>query len=713
MGILILILVVLLGSPFTAHATRYWVAPGGSDATSCASVDGDADPGVYRATPQGGIACLASGDTLTIKSGTYTGTTATINGMPSGTVVSNTIIEGDPSSAVGCAIAHTCPTIIQRSGPGTTTPSIMYLWDLSYITIRKLDFDGSTQPTIHPLRVGGTSHHILFEDIETREAGDASTGVNGILTEPSTSFITINRMNSHHNGQTTTPLGHGGYFQGDDHLIMNSWFHHNSNLGMQCYNSKTTSGGRADRCTITGNLFEDNTTSGLAMEGYDDVFTRNIVRNNTASGVLAGYGGVDRIKIYNNAIYNNGGASGISLGHINGTALNAEVKNNIIIGHTTEVTIGINVVGSVLSHNACASADSCGTTGKVTIAAFTDCLVSDGNPTQKAGSSCLGFGTNVGLPYNGSGPEVGPEEVPLYSSCEVPNGQPTKVRLRFTNNVNPPMLPASGVTGVTVRKNGASNPVLSFTRIGDNQYDLAMTNSQISTDVVDLSIVAGTTNLTDSALIGGTINQPFLTTLTNTSCTNNLAAGSSHTFTQADYELHDLQGDEAAPTILPYGYASTGAAENFINYKVRPLGRIRVRISMVCGVANCPDSSFYPYVSTGGAYAKVLDDFSVNDIKMVGVLQGLSLPGNGSATTCQLSTGGTCIPGGIVFTSNAIPNIAGLNVGYKTELEYGFELSASASGYFDIRLHLEDGTALTTYTNIPRLMVEPVAAGGL
>jgi len=62
-----LLALLLAGS---AEATTYWVDDtGGSDGNACSSVDGDTDPGTYRATINGGAACLSTGDTLIVKPG--------------------------------------------------------------------------------------------------------------------------------------------------------------------------------------------------------------------------------------------------------------------------------------------------------------------------------------------------------------------------------------------------------------------------------------------------------------------------------------------------------------------------------------------------------------------------------------------------------------------------------------------------------------------
>src|SRR5207244_4479354 len=52
----------------------YWVSTTGNNNNSCQSASGTADPSVYKRDltgPNGGISCMAPGDTLKIKGGTY------------------------------------------------------------------------------------------------------------------------------------------------------------------------------------------------------------------------------------------------------------------------------------------------------------------------------------------------------------------------------------------------------------------------------------------------------------------------------------------------------------------------------------------------------------------------------------------------------------------------------------------------------------------
>lgn len=75
-------------------AVEYFVATTGSDSNSCTAARNGNSP---KLTIPAGISCLSSGDTLTVKAGTYTG--QQIFNPPPGTASAYTVIQGDPSGA--------------------------------------------------------------------------------------------------------------------------------------------------------------------------------------------------------------------------------------------------------------------------------------------------------------------------------------------------------------------------------------------------------------------------------------------------------------------------------------------------------------------------------------------------------------------------------------------------------------------------------------
>lgn len=696
--------ILFLAITTPAHATRYWVATTGSDANACASIDGDADPGVYKASVQSAEACLSSGDTLTIKGGTYNATSARIRNIPSGTVGNPTIIEGDPSDSEGCAITSTCSTILKPTG--TNTNSLIN--GVSHVIIRKIDFDHQgVSNNSYPLRIMGTCTDVLIEDVELHSTLiSTSGGASGIMVEYYCTFVTLRRIHSHDNGST---LGshHGAYIQGDDVTIEHSWFHDNGNGGLQFYNSWPDSDGRADRAILRYSIVEDNVVGpGVAAESNDCVIHNNIIRRNGSSsgaGIALGYGGSLRCQVFNNVIYANASGSGTGLIFGNyGSASNGSAKNNIIFGHATEVLVNANSTGVTLSHNACSASDSCGSTSKLTISAITACTVSTTDFTQKAGSSCIDTGTSVGLAYNGSAPDIGPHETFTFASCEVPSDSTSSIRITFNNNLHPPL---QTPTTFTARKNGSSN-VLSgaATVVGDNVVNLPLTDSYAGGDTADISWSSG--SLSDSALIGGTSNQPFLTILSNQSCTNNAAGAPSFTLTQADFEYHGVYGLEASPDVR--------GAENATTYTVVKGGAARIRISVVCAVADCAPVGLYLYYAQGGAYAVVPNEFASGNVAFCGsTYTGSLIPSNGAVTTNQLSTSGTFVAGGVIFSSQATPTVT-LDNGNKTELEYCVRFDTDATGDYTFRLYNQEDYALSTYSHTPTVtVISAQALGGM
>jgi hypothetical protein len=75
-----------------AHAATYYVATTGSNANTCAQAKAQNTP---LLTIPAGVKCLAGGDTLIIKAGTYVG--QEIKNPPAGSLSAYTVIKGDPS----------------------------------------------------------------------------------------------------------------------------------------------------------------------------------------------------------------------------------------------------------------------------------------------------------------------------------------------------------------------------------------------------------------------------------------------------------------------------------------------------------------------------------------------------------------------------------------------------------------------------------------
>jgi hypothetical protein len=710
--ILVLLAVMLWASP--AFATTYYVSKTasngyavGSNANSCAQAQNKATPKntIIGSATAAVEDCVIGGDTVIVNQGTYTNEMLNI---PGGSASGHTIIMAEVASARPLIVVDK-PSA--KRGVYCTTGAAC-----SYITIQGFDITGYDGVKLNGDSTLGYPHHVHL--------------INNIIHDT----VNVGWIVS------TSNMG----YLGGDHLIQgNEWY--NIGIGTPGYApGMNTIYNPGNRTIVEKNRFH-NVGNAVAIWHSGKYLQNIIVRYNQCYDIglksvdtwMVGYGGFACVgvstpggghKIHNNTIWNFEGNTGSSAININPQWDDAglgkvEVDHNSFyqFAHGTSYAVRQQATGGgpyLIRNNIAISAgqgfvggtQSGNRTTGTASAIWTD--PTNGVLTLKAGSAAIDAGASIGGASNGS-PDQGAYETPAFSACEVKNGEPTKVYFRFMNNVRPPMSPASGVAGVTFRRNTANNAPTSFVRSTDNEYYAVITTSQSAGETIDMSINPATTNLTDSSLNGGSRNQPFVSTITNQSCTNNLGGAPVHTYTQARYELHGWRGSEDAPDILPHGFLSTGVAENFPNYKVYPGSKLRVRLAVVCGVVDCPKTTFRPYFSTGGAYAPITDDFSVNDIKMCGIPSGTDMPTNASPTTNQLSTGGTFVPGGIVFTANDVPEIAGLNVGYKTEMEYCMEIDADASGYFDLRLYLDSGAALNVFAVTPRLAVVPVSAGGM
>jgi hypothetical protein len=676
-------------SAWAAGASRY-LSTSGSDANSCAASTNIATP---KLTFASALSCMAAGDTLYIRTGTYAATIGTL-------------IPGGVSSTVRTVIsAYNNETVSVTMGGSTHG---IYITNKDNITLHGIDWNrGGGTNTSNAIKLESNVNNVTISGpvpvngvykCKVRGAGNVGLNVQGVDTNIHIKYceITANGQNA-----TVAPYAHGAYFQRVTGLLIEgNYFHGNGCYQFQIYPYTQNAVVRGNRIRNSGTTAVCTSLVNLANSGH--LIERNIFEKDSGTGGKAlrlqyGNGGApSNMTIRNNTFYGPF-ADCVWLSDTNPISTGNLIINNILLGCTSPITnLGTNT-------------DTTNRKTGTASAIFKSVTPGSYDLTIKAGSVTIGAGTATVLPAN-STTDQGAHEVPLFSNCEVKVGEPTRVYFRFINNTKPPIQPASGVLGVTFRRNGANNVATSFTRAVDNEYYAVITTSMVGGETIDMSINPATTNLTDTASIGGTANQPFVNTVTNQACTNNLGGAPAHTYTQVAYEHHYYRGPEDAPTVIPYGIAD---GLNFPNLRIGAGGKVRTDFVIKCGGANCPDAAFHPYVSVaGGSYERILDDFSSHEIKMCGLIEGSDIPENGSPSTNKTATTGTFVVGGIVFTANVIPTIVGLNNGYKTELEYCFAFSPAASGNYDVRLYLEDGTALNAYTFTPRYIVDPPASGG-
>lgn len=636
------------------------------------------------------IAAMVAGDTILVRAGTYDDRISFVNRTGS-------------SGARRTFKAYPGETVTFRS---TTTSSYgLLLSSSTYITIQDLTIDGVNSITPQSNRIEGDStNEILIENVVFKNWIDG----NGLYID-SGSNITLRRTTYQDNGDYTTCADgkrqYGLYVHdGTNVVIENSVFIGNASAGIHLYPGPFT-GVTVRRNDIHGN----SRCSQVVIGGM-------IVAADSSGGNITG------VKIYENIIYSNpgntsqGNGGGIRLYASGGrTQVGTEIYRNTIYNNlnNTGDAYGINVQagpsGTIIKNNHVVANGSgqilnAGTgtvqSGNRTTGTLTDCTVSTTNFTQKAGSACAGAGVADGLPVNSSVPDIGAFQTFGFAFCEVPVSAPNTIQVTFTSNVGGL---GDVLTTFTARANTVNNPLSgSASKIGDTIISLPVSSGYLPGDSADISWSSG--GLTDAIGIGGTLHQPFLQTLTNQSCTNNSGGAGTHVFTLETYEFHGVHGPEATTDIR--------GAENVANYEVVRGGAFRVRVAVKCSVSDCPPTGFYPYYSTDGVnYIIIPNVFDSGNIGFCGSYYTNIGVEDRTITTNQLSTAGTFVPGGVLLYAVAIPTISGLNVGYKTELEYCIALDDDATGVLYIQLRQQNGGSVAASVTPKITVINPMGSG--
>ncbi len=121
--------------------------------------------------------------------------------------------------------------------------------------------------------------------------------------------------------------------------------------------------------------------------------------------------GINGLKIYNNVIDTSyQGSTGIAVTMDGVTLTNLEIKNNVIMNETTGVYLGPGVINPVVSWNNFWNVTN-KTTGNGNMSVNPQFIASgnryDTYYTLSPGSPLIDAGTNVGLPFQGSAPDIG------------------------------------------------------------------------------------------------------------------------------------------------------------------------------------------------------------------------------------------------------------------------------------------------------------------
>jgi hypothetical protein len=239
-----------------------------------------------------GLKCLASGDTLTIRAGTYVER------------INNTIPSGVSDAARTTIQAASGETVMLQP---TVAGSIITIATRAYITVRNLILDGTNIPptgNISGVDIRNQTHHVTLQGLEIRNML-RGTGV-GAPTD--SHHIIVSGGSIHHLTGEGGRLGfHGFYFKAPNSLIENMTIYEVTGNGMQIFDAQSKP---FSNITIRNNvLFNTGMTSKgdgdkgihLGCSGSNILIYNNVIYNWRGAGIR--YCG-SNVALYNNTFYN-------------------------------------------------------------------------------------------------------------------------------------------------------------------------------------------------------------------------------------------------------------------------------------------------------------------------------------------------------------------------------------------------------------------------
>lgn len=486
----VILLCVLL--PSAAHAAEYYISTSGNDTTGTGAIDNP-----WR-TLTSSAAKVACGDTLYIRGGTYT-------------------TEGRPTFTQDCAessrlVVRNYPgelPILQWSNRQNTSTGIQFT-SAERITLQGIELysgynikiDVGTRLIFRFLRI----HHMGSDGIQRGTVGGCYQ-------------CTVEYSELYDNGDYTLCSGaqagplcnqiHGMYLSGQEWTIVHNLIYDNLAYGIQ------TNGMSAAKCTFAG----DNPNY-CAFSGTIANNTFAYQRNRAGIVLWNESTTPEAVTIKNNIFYENSQqvsteAQGIKVtddaGVHTGTVIQFNIAYATVSGNTAFMGGGT-CSGCTISDNCPATqTGNCGTAPTFTNAPST--VPASPDFTLTASSSAIDAGTSVtGILCNGTCDVGAFESLGGFSSATLDS---TLLDVTLLMNLNTPVLPSSAITGFTVSCTGSDcgTPVVaSASRHPTSDGVIRLTISGIGGSGVcavgqtwTVSYSGG--NVTDSALIGNTLNQ--------------------------------------------------------------------------------------------------------------------------------------------------------------------------------------------------------------
>jgi hypothetical protein len=284
----VVVLGSLLAAPFGEAAT-YYAAKTGSDSNSCIQAQSVATP---KLTIAGGLACLAAGDTLIIKAGTY------LEGIDE-----KQIVSGRSSSAWTTIQAAPHETVILRPFRGVgASGNVMYVNRKANVKIEGLVLDGGFVSG-QGIYVNTGSNNIVMQNLEVKGAPGNCIAIQG-----GTNSTQVVNSKIHDCGADR--LDHGIYLTGSNNLVEGNEIYNISGHGIHLWSKFSPEN---NNNVIRYNYIHDNGSRGILIgSGKSNVAHDNTVRNNGTKtregGIAIGNKGPTDNHVYNNTIYANAGA---------------------------------------------------------------------------------------------------------------------------------------------------------------------------------------------------------------------------------------------------------------------------------------------------------------------------------------------------------------------------------------------------------------------
>jgi parallel beta-helix repeat protein len=391
-GIGLVLLLMLVPPP--AWATFYWVSPAGNNGNACSAIDSTSastDPGTYRQSIGSGSGCLAPGDTLMVKSGTYNEAPS----FPGGT--------GESTRKIYQA-QNQLGVIVQPGGNYTITSS--------WITIQGFVFNGAD---ISISTDASNGLHVRLQNGEVRNAPSSCIFGGG----GSPQYLELINMHVHHCGladqcnpahPTFTGECHGIYISSHNNLIDGGNWHDCSNLyGGYCLH--LYSGGWS-HSTVRNVTIHDNVGPACgSFYGTNNDYYNNVFYNNRGGFIVND----SNSRYFNNTISGNNVSGGGNVGFSMSGGSSNQFRNNIIYGNNGGSHEGS--VSGTSSDNLCNSINTLctdqGNPGFISTAGGNFRIATAGSPAVGAGQNLYSFGITTdadGLPR----PPINPFTIGAY-----------------------------------------------------------------------------------------------------------------------------------------------------------------------------------------------------------------------------------------------------------------------------------------------------------